>query len=89
LHASRYISIYGKSSPDTIDATVTAVSLDETTCSSICAPDKVAEMEEDQLIQGTILPTIGNDILAKEQKNYQDIGPILPFCAKRNKTIKK
>lgn len=69
-------------SPVTFDAIVSAVRLDEPTCSSISTPVKEAEAVEEQLIQGASLPIIDNSTLAKEQRNDKDIGTVLPWVQK-------
>lgn len=75
-------------SPDTIDAIVSAVRLHEPTCSSISTPVKEAEAVEEQLILGASLPIIDNSTLAKEQRNDEDIGTVLPWVQKRVKPTK-
>lgn len=74
--------------PDTIDAIVSAVRLDEPTCSSISTPVKEAEAVEEQLILGASLPIIDNSTLAKEQRNDEDIGTVLLWVQKRVKPTK-
>uniref|UniRef100_A0A8W8LYI6 Uncharacterized protein n=1 Tax=Magallana gigas TaxID=29159 RepID=A0A8W8LYI6_MAGGI len=76
-------------SPDTIDAIVSAVRLDEPTCSSISTPVKEAEAVEEQLIQGASLPIIDNNTLAKEQRNDEDIGTVLLWVQKGEKPTKQ
>lgn len=76
-------------SPDTIDAIVSAVRLDEPTCSSISTPVKEAEAVEEQLIQGASLPIIDNSTLAKEQRNDEDIGTVLLWVQKGEKPTKQ
>lgn len=73
-------------SPDTIDAIVSAVRLDEPTCSSISTPVKEAEAVEEQLIQGASLTIIDNSTLAKEQRNDEDIGTVLPWVQRGGET---
>uniref|UniRef100_A0A8W8NSV8 Integrase zinc-binding domain-containing protein n=1 Tax=Magallana gigas TaxID=29159 RepID=A0A8W8NSV8_MAGGI len=76
-------------SPDTIDAIVSAVRLDEPTCSSISTPVKEAEAVKEQLIQGASLPIIDNSTLAKEQRNDEDISTILLWVQKGEKPTKQ
>lgn len=72
-------------SPDTIDAIVSAVRLDEPTCSSISTPVKEAEAVEEQLIQGASLTIIDNSTLAKEQSNDE----VLPWVQRGGKPTKQ
>lgn len=76
-------------STDTIDAIVSAVRLDEPTCSSISTPVKEAEAVEEQLIQGASLTIIDNSTLAKEQRNDEDIGTVLPWVQRGGKPTKQ